>query len=40
MAKFEYEKIEPVLPGCHIEGWQAIRKKTVETNSSQPDEIS
>jgi hypothetical protein len=24
---FEYEKIEPVLPGNHIEGWQKIRKK-------------
>lgn len=24
---FEYEKIEPVIPGNHIEGWQKIRKK-------------
>lgn len=27
MAKFEYEKVEPILPGCHIEGWKTIRKK-------------
>ncbi len=24
---FEYEKIEPVFPGNHIDGWQKIRKK-------------
>jgi hypothetical protein len=24
---FEYEKIEPVIPGNHIDGWQKIRKK-------------
>jgi hypothetical protein len=24
---FEYEKIEPVIPGNHIDGWQKIRKQ-------------
>ncbi|MAK91977.1 MAG: hypothetical protein CMI13_12175, partial [Oleibacter sp.] len=24
---FEYDKIEPVFPGNHIDGWQKIRKK-------------
>jgi hypothetical protein len=27
MSMFEYEKIEPVFPGNHIEGWQKTRKK-------------
>tara|TARA_B100000287_G_scaffold147402_1_gene139141 strand:- start:1119 stop:1463 length:345 start_codon:yes stop_codon:yes gene_type:complete len=24
---FEYDKVEPVFPGNHIEGWQKTRKK-------------
>ncbi len=27
MTMFEYDQIDPVFPGNHIEGWQKIRKK-------------
>lgn len=27
MKYYEYEVIEPVMPGKHVDGWKATRKK-------------